>query len=116
MEKLAEKRWEEKGLALGERIREVLNLPDPECHLAAIIAEVLRKRWTVRFQYHGKVLDVYLDGELVDDLLNYNALEDTEKLRAKLSKGLGRGELVVSPLGVLVSVFICRPTSQQLRG
>ena len=96
LEKLAEKRWGEKGLALGERIRGVLSPLDPDCRLVAIIAEVLRKRWTARFQYRSRVLDVYLEGELVDDLLNYNALEDTEKLRAKLLKGLGRGELVVS--------------------
>ena len=96
LEQLAEKRWKDRGHALGDRIREVLHLPDPECRLVAIIAEVLRKRWTVRFQARGAVLDVHLEGELVDDLLNYNAIEDTERLRVKLLKGLGRGEFVVS--------------------
>ena len=95
LEELAEKRWKERGQALGDRIRAVLNLPDPECRLVAIIAEVLRKRWTVRFQARGAISDVHLEGELVDDLLNYNAIEDTERLRVKLLEGLGRGELVV---------------------
>jgi hypothetical protein len=95
LEKLAEKRWQERGQALGDRVREVLKPLGSEYRLVTVLAEVARRRWTVRFEGGGAVLDIHLDGELVDDLLNYNALEDTERLRVKLLKGLGRGELVV---------------------
>jgi hypothetical protein len=95
LEKLAEERWQERGRSLGEIIREVLKPLEPEYRLAAIIAEVRRKRWTLRFEQRGRALsDVHLDGELVDDLLNYNAVEDAERLRVKVLTGLGREELV----------------------
>jgi len=94
-EKLAEKRWQEQGQTLGDLVREVLKPLESEYRLVTVLAEVLRRRWTVRFKGRGTVSDVHVDGELVDDLLNYNALEDTERLRVKLLKGLGRGELVV---------------------
>jgi hypothetical protein len=96
LEMLAEKRWQERGQALGDRVREVLKPLESEYRLATVLAEVLRRRWTARFEGRGAVLDVHLDGELVDDLLDYNALEDIERLRLKLLKGLGRGELVVT--------------------
>jgi hypothetical protein len=95
LEKLTEKRWQERGQTLGDLVREVLKPLESEYCLVTVRAEVLRRSWTVRFEGRGTVLDVHLDGELVEDLLNYNALEDTERLRVKLLKGLGRGELVV---------------------
>ena len=96
LEQLAEQRWQQRGLALGEMVREAVKPLESEYRLRAVVAEVQRKRWTVRFvDNQGRVLDVHLDEDLVEDLLSFNAAEDKEKLRIKLLNGLGRDELVV---------------------
>jgi hypothetical protein len=96
LEKVAEERWRERGQRLGELAQAVLKPLESEYRVVTVLAEVLRQRWTVRFEGHGTIMDVHLAGKLVDDLLDYNAVEDTETLRVKLLKGLGRSEFVAS--------------------
>jgi hypothetical protein len=95
LENLAEKKWQDRAQAIGEIIREVLKPIESEYRLVGIVAEVLRNRWTVRFEGVNVPVDVHLDDELVDDLVHFSALEDRDKLRRKLLKGLGREDLIV---------------------
>ncbi|MGH9431834.1 MAG: hypothetical protein ACRD3T_09850 [Terriglobia bacterium] len=96
LERLADGRWRERGARLAEIVRAVLKPLQSGYPLQAVIAEASKPRWTVRFEGGNKpYYDVHLDSELVDDLLNFNAIEDMEKLRVKVLSGIGRNEYVV---------------------
>jgi len=96
----AQRKWIEKGERLSDRIREVLQplleSPETQYHLKAVLAEVPKSRWTVRFtSAEGRTYDVHLEDDLVEDVLNFSAIEDYEKLRRKLLAGLGEEKYVV---------------------
>ena len=94
LEQLAERRWEERGRALAGVVREILRPLESEQRLIAVLAEIPSKRWTLRFETRGRLRDVHVAQDLAEDVLTYNAVEDREKLRAMLLRGLDREDLL----------------------
>lgn len=96
LRQLAEQKWTRKGEQLGKRIQEVLQPLESQYHLNAVFAEVPKSRWTVQFTSpDGRAYDVHLEDDLVEDVLNFSAIEDYEKLRRKVLAGLGEEKYVV---------------------
>jgi len=94
LERLADGRWRERGERLGEIVKEVMKPLEAEYPLKTVLAEVSKGRWTVRFVGPHGIEDVHLDGQLVDDLINFDAPEDAENLRVRILTSLGRAEFV----------------------
>jgi len=96
LSQFAEQNWTKKGEQLGKKVQEILRPLESQYHLSAVLAEVPKSRWTIRFtSSEGRPYDVHLEDDLVDDVLNFSAIEDYEKLRRKLLAGLGEEKYVV---------------------
>ena len=96
LDEIAEQKWKQRGHQLARRIQEVLKPLESEYRLEGVFAEVPKSRWTARFASRKGLSDIHLDDDFVQDLLDFNALEDSEKLRRKLLVGLGEERYLVS--------------------
>lgn len=95
LRQLADQKWVEKGRELASRVHEIMRPMESEYHLEAVFAEVPKLRWTVRFATKKGLCDIHLESDLVEDILNFNAIEDDERLRKKLLTGLGEERYLV---------------------
>jgi hypothetical protein len=96
LSELAEQKWRQKGNQLASRIQDVLKPVESDYRLETVLAEVPKSRWTARFSGRQGSVDIHFDDDFIGDLLNFNALEDAEKLRRKLLIGLGEERYLVS--------------------
>lgn len=88
-------RLRSRGKELGDAVQDILNRLEPGHRVVAVLAEMMKERWTVRIQTPVKIENVHLERELVDDLLDYGSIEEFEKLRVRVLTALGRKEFIV---------------------
>ena len=89
-----EERVRSRSRELGKIAEEVVTGLGPDYGLAAVIAEMQKDRWMLRFQTPQGIRHVVVPRDLGDELVDWGTLEDKERLRVLLLQGLGREELI----------------------
>ena len=88
-------RLRSRGKELGDAVQDILNRLEPGHRVIAVLAEMMKERWTVRIQTPVKIENVHVERELVDDLLDSGSIEEFERLRVRVLSALGRKEFIV---------------------
>ena len=91
------KRQQARGRRLGEEVRKILSDLGSDDRVVRVAYEMDRLRWVVSIEASGRILDVAVPRELADDVLDRALREQTEELRARVARGLGRTVAVAKP-------------------
>ena len=91
------KRQQARGRRLGEEVQKILSDLGSDDRVVRVAYEMDRLRWVVSIEASGRILDVAVPRELADDVLDRALREQTEELRARVARGLGRTVAVAKP-------------------
>ena len=100
LKQLKEERIQKLGLTLGEISKEVMSGLGPEYELQAAIYEPLKHRWMLRIVLGRpdatpeRIMHVAVPEELADELVQWKTLEDLDRLKTLILRGVGREELI----------------------
>ena len=89
----AGQRSKERAAMLGRRVQEILGELGPGYRLVAVAGG---DRWALKIQAeHDRTASITVPFELVDDVLDFGASQDVDRLKNLVLFGVGRQELIL---------------------
>src|SRR5579864_421148 len=94
--KYSEERQKMRGQQLGEDINRILAGLGPSYHVEALVREGVSSRWVARVLTPSAVRNIAIPFEIADDVIESGAVQDIERLKEAVLKGLDREDLTNS--------------------